>query len=192
MNLKLVCPVCLHDEFQTINEESVFCENCQKAYSIKSLILYGNFYVYRFINDDWNGVPFYVGKGSGNRYLHTRRSKHIQSICQNWQWHPEIVRYCETESQALEAEKELKELYREAGYPLIDGEIEQHSYAQKRGMEQAKLRGVKLGRPKAEKPDNWSSVMSLWHSGQITAKKAMEMTGMKRTTFYKFANSGAV
>lgn len=58
---------------------------------------------------------------------------------------------------------------------------------QAEGIAAAKAKGVKLGRPKAEKPDNWSAVMSLWHSGQITAKKAMEMTGMKRTTFYKLA-----
>lgn len=50
-----------------------------------------------------------------------------------------------------------------------------------------KAKGVTFGRPKAEKPDNWKAVMELWQSGQITAKKAMEMTGMKRTTFYKLA-----
>lgn len=59
---------------------------------------------------------------------------------------------------------------------------------QQEGIAAAKSKGVPFGRPKAEKPDNWSSVMELWHSGKITAKKAMEMTGTKRTTFYKLAN----
>ena len=58
---------------------------------------------------------------------------------------------------------------------------------QAEGIAAAKAKGVTFGRPKAEKPDNWKAVMELWQSGQITAKKAMEMTGMKRTTFYKLA-----
>lgn len=58
---------------------------------------------------------------------------------------------------------------------------------QTEGIAAAKAKGVTFGRPKAEKPDNWKEVMELWQSGQITAKKAMEMTGMKRTTFYKLA-----
>lgn len=58
---------------------------------------------------------------------------------------------------------------------------------QAEGIAAAKSKGVTFGRPKAEKPDNWSAVMELWNSGKITAKKAMEMTGTKRTTFYKLA-----
>lgn len=58
---------------------------------------------------------------------------------------------------------------------------------QTEGIAAAKAKGVTFGRPKAEKPDNWKEVMELWQSGQITAKKAMQMTGMKRTTFYKLA-----
>lgn len=58
---------------------------------------------------------------------------------------------------------------------------------QTEGIAAAKAKGVTFGRPKAEKPDNWKAVMELWQSGKITAKKAMEMTGMKRTTFYKLA-----
>lgn len=60
---------------------------------------------------------------------------------------------------------------------------------QAEGIAAAKSKGVTFGRPKAEKPDNWSAVMELWDSGKITAKKAMEMTGTKRTTFYKLAGS---
>ncbi len=59
---------------------------------------------------------------------------------------------------------------------------------QAEGIAAAKARGKYLGRPKAVKPDNWSEVMKQWKSGAITAKKAMELTGMKRTTFYKLAD----
>ena len=56
---------------------------------------------------------------------------------------------------------------------------------QREGITAAKNKGVKFGRPKAEKPDNWDRTISAWRIGEITAKKAMEITGIKRTTFYK-------
>ena len=61
---------------------------------------------------------------------------------------------------------------------------------QAEGIAAAKARGAKLGRPKAVKPANWESVIADWKSGRITAKKAMELTGTKRTSFYKLVNSG--
>lgn len=59
---------------------------------------------------------------------------------------------------------------------------------QAEGIAAAKAKGKYLGRPKAVKPDNWNEVMKQWKSGAITAKKAMELTGMKRTTFYKLVD----
>ena len=56
---------------------------------------------------------------------------------------------------------------------------------QAEGLAVAKAKGKHLGRPKATKTDNWDAVISQWHSGQITANKAMELTGVKRSTFYK-------
>jgi len=56
---------------------------------------------------------------------------------------------------------------------------------QHEGITAAKQKGVKFGRPTAETPDNWSAVITDWNNGKITAKKAMELTGLKRTTFYK-------
>ena len=53
------------------------------------------------------------------------------------------------------------------------------------GIESAKKRGVKFGRPRVQNPDNWSKVYSEWRSGMITATKAMEMTGLKRNSFYR-------
>lgn len=62
---------------------------------------------------------------------------------------------------------------------------------QREGITAAKQKGVKFGRPSAQTPDNWNKVIADWHSGKITAKKAMELTGIKRTTFYKLANQTA-
>ena len=58
---------------------------------------------------------------------------------------------------------------------------------QAEGIAAAKAKGKALGRPNIQTPDNWAAVVNQWHSGTITAKRAMELTGLKRTTFYKLA-----
>ncbi|WP_077533471.1 recombinase family protein [Massiliimalia massiliensis] len=59
---------------------------------------------------------------------------------------------------------------------------------QAQGIAYAKARGKHIGRPKAEYPVNWRQVYNLWHNQKaITAKEAMERTGLKRNTFYKLA-----
>jgi len=60
---------------------------------------------------------------------------------------------------------------------------------QAEGIANAKTKGVYKGRKEIEKPDNWDSVISEWRSGQITATKAIELTGVKRTTFYKLTKN---
>ena len=58
---------------------------------------------------------------------------------------------------------------------------------QAQGIANAKAKGVTLGRPKATYPDNWKEVYELWTNKKITAKEAMERTGLKRNTFYNLA-----
>lgn len=56
---------------------------------------------------------------------------------------------------------------------------------QAEGIQAAKAKGKKLGRPALQFPTNWKPVYNAWRSGQITAKTAMEQTNTKRTSFYK-------
>lgn len=56
---------------------------------------------------------------------------------------------------------------------------------QAEGIAAAKAKGKHLGRPKAQKPDNWNEVIARWKGGEITAVEAMRQTGLKRSTFYK-------
>lgn len=56
---------------------------------------------------------------------------------------------------------------------------------QAEGIQAAKDKGKKLGRPGLVFPENWSQVYTAWKAGEITAKAAMERTGTKRTSFYK-------
>ena len=56
---------------------------------------------------------------------------------------------------------------------------------QAEGIEAAKKKGKKFGRPAITFPENWDEVYAEWSAGKITAKRAMELTGIKRTSFYK-------
>jgi len=58
---------------------------------------------------------------------------------------------------------------------------------QAEGIKAAKDKGLYRGRKEIEKPQNWNEVIADWKSGKITATKAIELTGVKRTTFYKLA-----
>lgn len=60
---------------------------------------------------------------------------------------------------------------------------------QAEGIAAAKSKGKHLGRPAVAYPDNWTEVYKAWKAGQITAKTAMEQTGLKRTSFYKLASN---
>ena len=59
---------------------------------------------------------------------------------------------------------------------------------QAEGIAVAQAQGRHLGRPVAEYPLQWNEVYSQWKAGTITAKNAMELLNMKRTTFYKLSN----
>ena len=58
---------------------------------------------------------------------------------------------------------------------------------QAQGIAAAKEKGKHLGRPKAEYPENWDDVYGRWKRGEITAKNAMSILNLKRSTFYKLA-----
>ena len=62
---------------------------------------------------------------------------------------------------------------------------------QAEGIEAAKAKGKKFGRPTLTFPTKWDKVYASWKAGELTAKTAMEMTGTKRTSFYKLVSMTA-
>lgn len=60
---------------------------------------------------------------------------------------------------------------------------------QAQGIAAAKANDVKFGRPKIEKPDNWNDVIRQWQNDEITAKKAMGLLGLKKSSFYALLKS---
>lgn len=57
---------------------------------------------------------------------------------------------------------------------------------QKEGIEIALNKGVKFGRPKIEKPQNFEDVVFRWKNKEIKTKEAMELLNLKPNTFYNF------
>ena len=56
---------------------------------------------------------------------------------------------------------------------------------QREGIESARSKGKHLGRPPLQTPENWEAVYASWQREELTARKAMELTGLKRSSFYK-------
>lgn len=57
---------------------------------------------------------------------------------------------------------------------------------QRQGIDIALANGVKFGRPKISRPENFDSVVEAWKNKKITARKAMELLNLKPNTFYQF------
>lgn len=57
---------------------------------------------------------------------------------------------------------------------------------QREGIDTAKLKGVKFGRPKKEVDlTKFKNVYDIWKSGEITAVKAMNILDLTKATFYR-------
>ena len=61
---------------------------------------------------------------------------------------------------------------------------------QKIGIKKAQENGIKFGRPKAEKPDNWDVIITKWNNKEITAVQAMKELKLTKATFYKYVRDG--
>ncbi|CAM3061134.1 recombinase family protein [Paenibacillus sediminis] len=59
---------------------------------------------------------------------------------------------------------------------------------QAEGIEVARKKGVKFGRPKREITREFISVYAEWKNGKLTAVQAMQKVGMKPNTFYRRVN----
>lgn len=53
------------------------------------------------------------------------------------------------------------------------------------GIAAAKAKGVKFGRPKIKPPDNFPEIVNALENKTITAKEAIERSGMAEATFYR-------
>lgn len=59
---------------------------------------------------------------------------------------------------------------------------------QREGIEAAKKKGKHLGRPRMQIPEEFPEVYAKWKEGQLSAKSAMIMLRMAKTSFYRLVN----
>ena len=59
---------------------------------------------------------------------------------------------------------------------------------QHEGIAIAKQKGKYKGRKSIARPANWDEVFRQWKNREITATNAMQLTSLKRNTFYNFVN----
>lgn len=145
-----------------------------------------NFYVYKFVNNDW-GLPFYVGKGSGNRKDHiSGRSEHIQSIWKHFNCEAIIVKSNMEEIEAVKYEQKLKKELKAAGMPIIDGEAcDIRLEAIKEGKRKAKLKNpnYKEGRPLKYTDDEILSALKLLEN--MSYKDVEKITNISKSTLIR-------
>lgn len=68
---------------------------------------------------------------------------------------------------------------------IAEGERRKNHARQREGIDAAKIKGVKFGRPNICMPENYEAVMKRLNAGEITAVSAMKLLGVKKTSFYK-------
>lgn len=56
---------------------------------------------------------------------------------------------------------------------------------QREGIEAARARGVKFGRPRMVLPENFAEIVAQWRRGDFTAQEAAEKLGVSRSTFFR-------
>ena len=56
---------------------------------------------------------------------------------------------------------------------------------QKEGIEAARQKGVRFGRPKKPLPDNFGQIYKLWLSGELSSREAAKRCGMPLSSFYR-------
>ena len=60
---------------------------------------------------------------------------------------------------------------------------------QREGIEAARLRGVRFGRPKAPVPENFEQARGKWISGEISGREAAKQCNMPSSSFYRKAGN---
>ncbi|MGL5652123.1 MAG: recombinase family protein [Paraclostridium sp.] len=68
---------------------------------------------------------------------------------------------------------------------MAQDEIEKREKRQREGIELALKKGVRFGRRTVSYPKEWDSVIELVNKKAISNVRAMEILGLKKTTYYK-------
>ena len=69
-------------------------------------------------------------------------------------------------------------------------QIERENIKQRQaeGIQLAKEKGVKFGRPQKTLPDNFEEIYDLWNTGKVSKREAAKLLGTNHTTFSRWIN----
>ncbi len=70
---------------------------------------------------------------------------------------------------------------------VAQNERENIKQRQAEGIRIAREKGIHMGRPKYVLPNNFNEVVALYHSKQISYRKAINLLNMTKGTFFKYA-----
>lgn len=157
-----------------------------------------DWYVYGWVNEDWGGVFFYIGKGHHSRYKDTKqRGQAFKAIYANWNCFPVILEDGLTEEEAERREVEIKEeLIFEKGFPIMDGEGHsealKHLACQRAKREKRKNDpNYREGRPRLEIPENFMDYVAKNAAGEISITDACKEMGVARAHWYRWKEAMA-
>ena len=151
-------------------------------------------YVYGWVNEDWGGIYFYIGKGHGNRYKETnQRGLAFKAIYRNWSCFPVILEDGLTEEDAERREAEIKEyMIFEKGYPIMDGEghsstLKHLAAAYGKRKKRESDPNFKEGRPSREAPEEFEKYREMQSAGKISIRAACKEMGISTSQWYKWS-----
>ncbi len=152
-------------------------------------------YVYAWFCKSWGSIPFYVGKGSGDRWRSmSGRSLQFRKIVERFECFPMVLLDCLTEEQADFAEDDTKARFLSEGMPLIDMEIKaKRKIAQREGIDAMPVvngkkystkKGCAYGRKAIPLGDDFEKFLKKQKDGQLTVNECCKALGIGRSTWY--------
>ena len=102
----------------------------------------------------------------------------------------ELLRYCPVLATDPETVQSLDRHTLQVLSTTARGNCRQRKELQKKGIAQAKEKGVQFGRPKATVPKNFNSIIEAWQAGEISRLEAIRQSGLSTATFYRYLKKG--
>ena len=124
-----------------------------------------------------------------------RLSRHKEEIKQELQWfksHKISLKILDLPTSLIEVpegQEWIQEMVQNILIEVLASVAQQERITihqrQREGIEAARKKGKQFGRPEVKIPDGFEEIYLKWNRGEITARKAMQKLGLKRSTFYR-------
>jgi len=151
-----------------------------------------HYYVYMwYVFKDGEVVPFYIGKGTGERYkIKTGRSPKFEEFVLKNECYSAILVDNLPEELAYYVEEQCKLAIKLLGYQIIDAEhdLKERKKRAKEGIAAAKARGSKFGRP-SEYNGGYEEIKKRVDAGELSVTEACKEIKLSRAQWYRMASA---